>query len=113
MPYFELDPLLNKMLDFAPGISDLNLSVGRPPQVELDGQLKAVDYMGVDKLSPYQTEQIAMRLIAGTRDVADTLVNSVLKRDVDIAGEGFKPSDAHGANDIVGIGEGGSSVGGS
>ena len=76
MPYFELDPLLNKMLDFAPGISDLNLSVGRPPQVELDGQLKAVDYMGVDKLSPYQTEQIAMRLIAGKRDVADKLVKT-------------------------------------
>ncbi|MEO5762764.1 MAG: PilT/PilU family type 4a pilus ATPase [Vicinamibacteria bacterium] len=76
MPYFELDPLLNKMLDFAPGISDLNLSVGRPPQVELDGQLKAVDYMGIDKLSPYQTEQIAMRLIAGKRDVADKLVKT-------------------------------------
>ena len=76
MPYFELDPLLNKMLDFAPGISDLNLSVGRPPQVELDGQLKGVDYMGIDKLSPYQTEQIAMRLIAGKRDVAEKLVRT-------------------------------------
>ncbi len=76
MPYFELDPLLNKMLDFAPGISDLNLSVGRPPQVELDGQLKSVDYMGIDKLSPYQTEQIAMRLIAGKRDVAEKLVRT-------------------------------------
>ena len=76
MPYFELDPLLNKMLDFAPGISDLNMSVGRPPQVELDGQLKGVDYMGIDKLSPYQTEQIAMRLIGGKRDVADKLVKT-------------------------------------
>jgi twitching motility protein PilT len=76
MPYFELDPLLNKMLDFAPGISDLNLSVGRPPQVELDGQLKGVDYMGIDKLSPYQTEQIAMRLIGGKRDVAEKLVRT-------------------------------------
>jgi twitching motility protein PilT len=76
MPYFELDPLLNKMLDFAPGISDLNLSVGRPPQIELDGQLKGVDYMGIDKLSPYQTEQIAMRLIAGKRDVAEKLVKT-------------------------------------
>ncbi len=76
MPYFELDPLLNKMLDFAPGISDLNLSVGRPPQVELDGQLRAVDYMGIDRLSPYQTEQIAMRLMAGKRDVAEKLVKT-------------------------------------
>ena len=37
MPYFDLDPLLGAMLDAAPAISDLNLSVGRPPQVELDG----------------------------------------------------------------------------
>ena len=33
MALFDLDPLLNAMLDTAPGISDLNLSVGRPPQV--------------------------------------------------------------------------------
>lgn len=76
MPYFDLDPLLHKMLDYAPGISDLNLSVGRPPQVELDGQLRDVDYLGLDKLTPYQTEQIAMRLIAGKRDVAEKLVKT-------------------------------------
>jgi hypothetical protein len=29
MALFDLDPLLNAMLDTAPGISDLNLSVGR------------------------------------------------------------------------------------
>ena len=38
MAFFDLDPLLESMLDTAPGISDLNLSVGRPPQVEVDGQ---------------------------------------------------------------------------
>ena len=37
MALFDLDPLLKTMLDAAPGISDLNLSVGRPPQVEVDG----------------------------------------------------------------------------
>ena len=46
MPYFDLDPLLETMLDYSPGISDLNLSVGRPPQVELDGQLKTVAVRG-------------------------------------------------------------------
>ena len=76
MPYFELDPLLNKMLDFAPGISDLNLSVGRPPQVELDGQLKTVPYAGLERLMPYHTELIAMRLMAGKRDLADKLVKT-------------------------------------
>jgi twitching motility protein PilT len=37
MAYFDLDPLLGTMLDAAPNISDLNLSVGRPPQVEVEG----------------------------------------------------------------------------
>ena len=47
MAYFDLDPLLETMLDAAPGISDLNLSVGRPPQVEVDGQLRAVSFAGI------------------------------------------------------------------
>jgi twitching motility protein PilT len=76
MPYFDLDPLLEAMLDAAPDISDLNLSVGRPPQVEVDGQLRAVSYAGIERLMPYQTEQIAMRLLAGKRDSADKLVRT-------------------------------------
>ena len=62
MALFDLDPLLNAMLDTAPGISDLNLSVGRPPQVEIDGALHAVPYAGIQRLMPYHTELIALRL---------------------------------------------------
>jgi twitching motility protein PilT len=76
MPYFDLDPLLETMLDYSPGISDLNLSVGRPPQVELDGQLKTVPFAGLERLMPYHTELIAMRLLAGKRDVADKLIKT-------------------------------------
>jgi len=76
MPYFDLDPLLETMLDAAPGISDLNLSVGRPPQVEVDGQLRPVPYAGIERLLPYQTELIAMRLMAGKRDATDRLVRT-------------------------------------
>jgi twitching motility protein PilT len=76
MAYFDLDPLLETMLDAAPGISDLNLSVGRPPQVEVDGQLRPVAFAGIERLLPYQTELIAMRLLAGKRDLADKLVRS-------------------------------------
>jgi twitching motility protein PilT len=76
MAYFDLDPLLETMLDFSPGISDLNLSVGRPPQVELDGHLRPVAYAGIERLLPYQTELIAMRLLAGKRDLADKLVKT-------------------------------------
>jgi twitching motility protein PilT len=64
------------MLDSAPNISDLNLSVGRPPQVEVDGQLRAVSFMGIERLLPYQTELIAMRLIGGKRDVAEKLIRT-------------------------------------
>jgi len=76
MPYFDLDPLLEAMLDAAPFISDLNLSVGRPPQVEVDGQLRPVSYGAIERLMPYQTEQIAMRLLANKRDLADKLVRT-------------------------------------
>ena len=48
MAFFDLDPLLESMLDTAPGISDLNLSVGRPPQVEVDGQLRPVVFAGIE-----------------------------------------------------------------
>jgi twitching motility protein PilT len=76
MSLFDVDPLLEAMLDAAPGISDLNLSVGRPPQVEVDGQLCPVKFAGIERLLPYQTELIAMRLLRGKRDLADKLVKT-------------------------------------
>ncbi len=76
MPYFDLDPLLETMLDAAPDISDLNLSVGRPPQVEVDGSLRPVSFAGVERLLPFQTELIAMRLLRGKRDLAEKLVKT-------------------------------------
>jgi twitching motility protein PilT len=76
MAYFDVDPLLEAMLDAAPGISDLNLSVGRPPQVEVDGSLRPVSFAGIERLLPYHTELIAMRLLAGKRDNADKLVRT-------------------------------------
>jgi twitching motility protein PilT len=76
MPYFDLDPLLETMLDTAPDISDLNLSVGRPPQVEIDGSLRPISFAGVERLLPFQTELIAMRLLRGKRDLADKLVKT-------------------------------------
>jgi twitching motility protein PilT len=76
MAYFDVDSLFETMLDAAPNISDLNLSVGRPPQVEVDGQLRPVAYAGIERLLPYQTELIAMRLLANKRDLADKLVRT-------------------------------------
>ena len=76
MAYFDLDPLLEAMLDAAPHISDLNLSVGRPPQVEVNGHLRGVPHAGLERLMPYQTELIAMKLLGGKRDLADKLVRT-------------------------------------
>jgi len=76
MAYFDLNPLLAKMLEVAPDISDLNLSVGKPPQVEVSGKLQGVPYAGVEKLSPYQTELIAMRLLGGKRDLIERLLRT-------------------------------------
>ena len=76
MGFFDIDEILTTMLDVAPGISDLNLSVGRKPQVEIDGKLQSVDFAGMARLLPYHTEVIAMRLLQGKRDVADKLVRT-------------------------------------
>ncbi len=76
MAFFDIDPLLNAMLDVAPNISDLNLSVGRPPQVEIDGRLHPVPFAGVQRLLPYHTELIALRLLQGKRDLADKLLRT-------------------------------------
>lgn len=76
MAYFDLNPLLAKMLEFAPGISDLNLSVGKPPQVEIEGQLRAVAFAGIERLAPYQTELVVMRLLRGKKDLTEKLLRS-------------------------------------
>jgi len=56
------------MLKTYDGISDLNFSVGHPPQVEDFGELKPV-YIDppIDALTPYQTERIALTIMQGNR----------------------------------------------
>src|SRR3982751_3972594 len=64
----DLDRILSAMLKTYDGISDLNFSVGHPPQVEDFGELKPV-YIDppIDALTPYQTEQIALTIMQGNR----------------------------------------------
>jgi twitching motility protein PilT len=64
----ELDALLLAMLDSAPGISDINFTVGRPPQVEAFGVLKPTDVIGhVKKLTGFQTERVALNILGSDR----------------------------------------------
>jgi twitching motility protein PilT len=64
----DLDKILSAMLKTYDGISDLNFSVGHPPQVEDFGELKPV-YIDppIEALTPYQTEQIALTIMQGNR----------------------------------------------
>ncbi len=64
----ELDAILTAMMDVAPGISDVNFTTDRPPQVEAFGVLKTADIPPhITKLTPFQTERIALNIIGGER----------------------------------------------
>lgn len=76
MKNFNLDAILEAMLKMSDRVSDLNFSVGRQPQVEIDGQLVAVNFPGLPRLTPYQTEMIAMHMLHGDRDLTRALLGS-------------------------------------
>jgi len=64
------------MLLVSDKISDLNFSVGQLPQVEINGKLTPVQPLGMQKLTPYQTEIIAMALMHGNPDAAEKLAQT-------------------------------------
>jgi twitching motility protein PilT len=76
MKYFDLPPIIEQMLKVSPDISDLNFSVGQAPQVEINGRLTPVQPLGLQKLTPYQTEIIAMTLMLGNPDAAHRLAHT-------------------------------------
>jgi twitching motility protein PilT len=76
MSFFDLPPILERMLQAADNISDLNFSVGRPPQVEINGKLTPVEIKGLRTLTQYQTEVVAMSLLEGNTDAARKLVQT-------------------------------------
>src|SRR2546421_977128 len=60
----ELDYILTAMLDSQPEVSDLLFTVDKPLQVESFGELKPVSCEPpIEKLTPFQTEMIALNLI--------------------------------------------------
>ena len=76
MSFFDLPPIIERMLLVSDKISDLNFSVGQVPQVEINGKLTPVQPLGMQKLTPYQTEIIAMALMQGNPDAAERLANT-------------------------------------
>ena len=72
----EVDHFLRKMLDFHENVSDLIVTVGRPFQVESDGELMAVPMdVQLDNLTPFQTEIFALNLLGGDRRNVETLLS--------------------------------------
>ncbi len=76
MSFFDLPPIIERMLMLSDRISDLNFSVGQVPQVEINGKLTPVQPLGMQKLTPYQTEIIAMTLLHGNPDAAARLAQT-------------------------------------
>lgn len=76
MSFFDLPPIIERMLMVSDKISDLNFSVGQLPQVEINGKLTPVQPLGLQKLTPYQTEVIAMTLMQENSEAAERLVQT-------------------------------------
>src|SRR5215510_6724668 len=73
----ELDYILSTMLDFHKDVSDLIFTVDRPLQVEAAGQLVPVPTQPpIDRLTPFQTEMIAVNLIAGSQRLTEELLRT-------------------------------------
>ena len=68
-----LAKVLQQMLAISDKVSDLIFSPGRPPQVELVGNLQAVQIPGIDKLTPAQTFGIAKIMIGDNASAHESL----------------------------------------
>ncbi|MBU0485202.1 MAG: PilT/PilU family type 4a pilus ATPase [Proteobacteria bacterium] len=72
----EIDYWIASMLDSYDHVSDLNITVGRPLQVESAGLLKPVNVKPpVSELTPFQTEVFGLNLIGGDKRLLADLVN--------------------------------------
>jgi twitching motility protein PilT len=73
----EVDQILTTMLDSHENVSDLNFTVGRPPQVEASGVLKPVlVHPEMEDLTPFQTETLALNLMNNDKRLIDILVTT-------------------------------------
>lgn len=71
----EIDHILSRMLDAYDNVSDLNITVGRPFQVESAGELAAVDIdPPFDEITPFQAEIFALNLINQNRRLTENLM---------------------------------------
>jgi twitching motility protein PilT len=73
----EIDYILTTMLEAYGNISDLNITVGQPFQVESNGVLTEVKVKPpVSKITPFQAEVIALNLINADRRLTEIILKS-------------------------------------
>src|SRR5688572_32345770 len=73
----ELDYLLGTMLEAHKNVSDLNITVDKPLQIESSGELVPVAVNPpIDKLTAFQTETIALTIINNNRRLTEDLLKN-------------------------------------
>jgi len=71
----EIDHILTKMLDAYDNISDLIITVGKPFQIETDGELTVVDMdPPFGEITPFQAEIFALNLLNQNRRLTENLL---------------------------------------
>ncbi|MCD4716941.1 MAG: PilT/PilU family type 4a pilus ATPase [Desulfobacterales bacterium] len=71
----QIDYILTSMLESYDNVSDLNMTVDKPFQVEASGQLMQVPLTPtVERITPFQSEIFALNLIDGDRRLTRTLL---------------------------------------
>ncbi|MBW1944133.1 MAG: PilT/PilU family type 4a pilus ATPase, partial [Deltaproteobacteria bacterium] len=71
----QVDHILTAMLESHDNVSDLNITVDKPFQVESSGELKPVQMNpSIDRLTPFQAEIMALNLVNGDRRLTKKLL---------------------------------------
>ncbi|MBW2207177.1 MAG: PilT/PilU family type 4a pilus ATPase [Deltaproteobacteria bacterium] len=71
----QVDHILTAMLESHDNVSDLNITVDKPFQVESSGELKPVQMNPpIDRLTPFQAEIMALNLVNGDRRLTKKLL---------------------------------------
>ena len=71
----QIDHIITAMLESYDGVSDLNVTVDKPFQVESSGQLKPVQLKPhIERLTPFQSEIFALNVVNGDRRLTKMLL---------------------------------------
>jgi twitching motility protein PilT len=80
--------VLQRMLAVSDKVSDLIFSPGRPPQIELLGELQPVEVPGLEKILPMHTASLA-KLIIGNHLTAGENLHKLGSADLSFSAPGF------------------------